>query len=156
MRHSNRGIKPLLQRIFFRHRKTRFAAETARGWSGFLPGRRQFRVKDLAEVTDNRDSRTLAASVAGSRNTQSLTTMARPTTPPTGREITFAVHEIIVSKTDMHGVITYANDVFLRIAGYTEEEVLGSRTISSATLTCPAASSPCSGTRSNPERKSLP
>ena len=51
--------------------------------------------------------------------------MARPTTLPTGREISFAEHEIIVSKTDMHGVITYANDVFLRVAGYREEEVLG-------------------------------
>jgi|GEM_PF-5030917 len=37
--------------------------------------------------------------------------MARPTVTPTGREITFAEHEIIVSKTDTAGVITYANDV---------------------------------------------
>lgn len=51
--------------------------------------------------------------------------MARPTTAPTGNEITFAEHEIIVSKTDPHGVITYANDVFLRVAGYTEQEVIG-------------------------------
>lgn len=51
--------------------------------------------------------------------------MARPTIVPTGREGTFAEHEIIVSKTDMHGVITYANDVFLRVAGYAEEDVLG-------------------------------
>jgi len=51
--------------------------------------------------------------------------MARPTITPTGREITFAEHEIIVSKTDTRGVITYANDVFLRVAGYTEEEVIG-------------------------------
>ena len=51
--------------------------------------------------------------------------MARPTTIPTGREITFAEHEIIVSKTDQRGVITYANEVFLRVAGYTEAEVLG-------------------------------
>ena len=51
--------------------------------------------------------------------------MARPTTLPTGREITFAEHEIIVSKTDARGVITYANDVFLRVAGYSEAEILG-------------------------------
>ena len=51
--------------------------------------------------------------------------MARPTIAPTGTEVTFAEHEIIVSKTDSRGVITYANDVFLRVAGYTEEEVLG-------------------------------
>jgi PAS domain S-box-containing protein len=51
--------------------------------------------------------------------------MSRPTVPPTGREITFADHELIVTKTDLTGVITYANEVFLRVAGYTEDEVLG-------------------------------
>jgi PAS domain S-box-containing protein len=48
---------------------------------------------------------------------------SRPT--PTGRERTFGDDEIIVSKTDSKGRITYANRVFLRVAGYTEEEVLG-------------------------------
>jgi len=50
--------------------------------------------------------------------------MAVPTVRPTGRE-QFARDEIIVSKTDRKGIITYANRVFLRVAGYTEEEVLG-------------------------------
>ena len=40
-------------------------------------------------------------------------------------ERTFGQDEIIVSKTDLKGRITYANQVFLRIAQYTEEEVLG-------------------------------
>lgn len=44
---------------------------------------------------------------------------------PSGRERTFGEEEIIVSKTDTNGRITYANDVFLRIAGYTETEVIG-------------------------------
>ncbi len=43
----------------------------------------------------------------------------------TGREVTFGTEEIIVSKTDKSGRITYANDVFLRVAGYREDEVLG-------------------------------
>ncbi|MGB0682184.1 MAG: PAS domain-containing protein [Magnetovibrionaceae bacterium] len=43
----------------------------------------------------------------------------------TGIERTFAPEEIIVSKTDLKGRVLYANDVFLRVAGYTEEEVLG-------------------------------
>lgn len=43
---------------------------------------------------------------------------------PTGREVTFGTDEIIVSKTDLNGRITYANDVFLRVAGYDEDEVL--------------------------------
>lgn len=42
-----------------------------------------------------------------------------------GVERTFDVDEIIVSKTDLKGRITYANRVFLKVAGYTEEEVLG-------------------------------
>lgn len=44
---------------------------------------------------------------------------------PTGNETTFGAEEIIVSKTDLNGRITYANDVFLRVAGYSEDEVLG-------------------------------
>lgn len=44
---------------------------------------------------------------------------------PTGRERTFSEHEIIVSKTDREGRITYANDVFLRISGYSEAETIG-------------------------------
>jgi PAS domain S-box-containing protein len=51
--------------------------------------------------------------------------MARPPHFLTGVERRFADHEIIVSKTDLRGIITYANDVFLRIAQYEEEEVLG-------------------------------
>ncbi len=48
----------------------------------------------------------------------------RPTTP-SGIERTFRDDEIIVSKTDTTGRITYANDVFLRVAGYKESEVVG-------------------------------
>lgn len=44
---------------------------------------------------------------------------------PTGKERFFEEDEIIVSKTDTKGRITYANDVFLRVAGYTENEVMG-------------------------------
>ena len=51
--------------------------------------------------------------------------MARPTAAPTGRERMFGEDEIIVSKTDLKGRITYANSVFLRVAGYAEEDVLG-------------------------------
>lgn len=43
----------------------------------------------------------------------------------TGHERTFEPSEIIVSKTDTKGRITYANQVFQRVAGYTEAELLG-------------------------------
>jgi PAS domain S-box-containing protein len=44
---------------------------------------------------------------------------------PTGRERTWGEEEIIVSKTDLKGIITYANLTFLEVSGYTEEELLG-------------------------------
>ena len=44
---------------------------------------------------------------------------------PTGVERTFHEDEIIVSKTDTTGKIMYANDVFLRVSGYEEHDVLG-------------------------------
>ncbi|MEM8813660.1 MAG: PAS domain-containing protein [Pseudomonadota bacterium] len=43
----------------------------------------------------------------------------------TGNECFFGDDELIVSKTDLKGRITYCNDVFLRIAGYSEKECLG-------------------------------
>ncbi|BCJ42584.1 chemotaxis protein [Actinoplanes ianthinogenes] len=44
---------------------------------------------------------------------------------PTGIERTFGDHEMIVTKTDPRGVITYANDVFLRVSALTEAEAVG-------------------------------
>ncbi len=51
--------------------------------------------------------------------------MARSNVKPTGRTVTFGDDELIVSKTDPRGVITYANDVFVRVSGYSEAELLG-------------------------------
>lgn len=44
---------------------------------------------------------------------------------PTGREIRFGEDEIIVSKTDLKGHITYANSVFVKASGFSEAELLG-------------------------------
>ena len=44
---------------------------------------------------------------------------------PSGRERFFDAEEIIVSKTDVNGRITYANDVFMRVSGFTEAELIG-------------------------------
>ena len=51
--------------------------------------------------------------------------MAAPSIVPTGREAFFAPEDIIVSKTDLRGVITYANGVFQRVSGYSEAELIG-------------------------------
>lgn len=50
--------------------------------------------------------------------------MAKSTTL-TGVERYFDDNEIIVSKTDTKGRLTYVNDVFLRLADYTEKDCLG-------------------------------
>ncbi|RZU49875.1 PAS domain S-box-containing protein [Krasilnikovia cinnamomea] len=44
---------------------------------------------------------------------------------PTGVERTFGDDEIIVTKTDPRGIITYANDVFLRVSALTENDAIG-------------------------------
>ncbi|GAB4520325.1 MAG: PAS domain-containing protein [Phycisphaerales bacterium] len=49
--------------------------------------------------------------------------MDRPT--PTGVERFFDEGELIVSKTDLQGKITYANNVFQRVSGYRECELIG-------------------------------
>lgn len=43
----------------------------------------------------------------------------------TGAERHLDQNDLIVSKTDLAGRITYANQTFLQIAGYTEQELLG-------------------------------
>ena len=43
----------------------------------------------------------------------------------TGVERFFGKDEVIVSKTDLKGKITYTNRVFINISGYTEAELLG-------------------------------
>jgi PAS domain S-box-containing protein len=44
---------------------------------------------------------------------------------PSGVERTIVEDELIVSKTDLKGLITYANDVFLRVSAYRENEIIG-------------------------------
>lgn len=43
----------------------------------------------------------------------------------TGRERTFPVRELIVTKTDAKGLITYVNPTFVNISGYQESESVG-------------------------------
>ncbi|GGK44011.1 PAS domain-containing protein [Salinarimonas ramus] len=44
---------------------------------------------------------------------------------PTQREVMFEKSDLIVSKTDLKGRITYANATFCDISGYSETEVIG-------------------------------
>lgn len=47
------------------------------------------------------------------------------TVKPTGQEVFFREDEVIVSKTDLKGRITYVNRVFMNVSGYQEPELLG-------------------------------
>ncbi len=51
--------------------------------------------------------------------------MAQHSITPVNEESVFGEDEIIVSKTDMKGILTYANDVFCRVAEMKTEEVIG-------------------------------
>ncbi len=44
---------------------------------------------------------------------------------PTRHEVFLGPEEVIVSKTDLTGRITYANRVFMRLADFSEDELLG-------------------------------
>jgi len=45
--------------------------------------------------------------------------------PVTENEIDYSSDSVIVSTTDLKGVITYANDDFIKISGFTKEELIG-------------------------------
>ncbi|MBR7777167.1 PAS domain-containing methyl-accepting chemotaxis protein [Undibacterium rugosum] len=49
----------------------------------------------------------------------------RTNLPVTNREYVLSDDQTIVSKTDLQGNITYINDDFVRVSGFTEEELLG-------------------------------
>ena len=45
---------------------------------------------------------------------------------PTGNEIKLSQDDMLVSKTDAQGIITYGNHNFIKISGYKESELIGS------------------------------
>ncbi|MBD2839117.1 methyl-accepting chemotaxis protein [Pseudomonas sp. JM0905a] len=49
----------------------------------------------------------------------------RQNLPVTQRERTFSADERLISTTDLHSKITYCNDAFVAISGFTREELLG-------------------------------
>ncbi|MGV8996381.1 MAG: PAS domain-containing protein [Parvibaculaceae bacterium] len=51
--------------------------------------------------------------------------MTKTSIKPTGVESPFNDDEIIVSKTDLKGHLTYVNDVFLRVSGYSVKDLIG-------------------------------
>lgn len=57
--------------------------------------------------------------------TQSKGRIGKGLVTPTGQEISLGDNDFIVSKTDRQGKITYANQVFIRMSGYAEKELLG-------------------------------
>ena len=45
--------------------------------------------------------------------------------PVTQREVAFPANTCLVSRTDLKGIITYANDAFVDISGFTRDELIG-------------------------------
>ena len=56
--------------------------------------------------------------------------------PVTNTEQSLFDGESIVSQTDIKGKITYVNPAFIRISGFSEEELMGAHTIWCAILIC--------------------
>ena len=46
--------------------------------------------------------------------------------PLSGRERSFPAEQHLISATDTRGIITYCNDEFAEISGFTREELVGS------------------------------
>lgn len=66
---------------------------------------------------------------------------------PTQHEVELGQGEIIVSKTDLTGRVTYVNRAFMRIANFSEGEVLGQQhNMVRHPPICPAVRSSCYGT----------
>lgn len=53
--------------------------------------------------------------------------MSKRQITPTAQEAVMDHHEIIVSKTDLKGRITYGNTTFLKYAGFAESELIGTQ-----------------------------
>lgn len=51
--------------------------------------------------------------------------MAKAAIVPTGRESPFGEEELLVSKTDLKGHITYVNDIFVRVSRYDRPALIG-------------------------------
>ncbi|NWF37106.1 PAS domain-containing protein [Mariprofundus sp. KV] len=45
--------------------------------------------------------------------------------PISNQEVTYEDDDLLISKTNTKGIITYCNEVFMRIAGFEESELLG-------------------------------
>ena len=81
--------------------------------------------------------------------------MATPV-KPSGRETFFSASEMILSKTDLKGRITYANGLFCKMAGYREAELIGQPHSIIRHPDMPRAFSACCGTPSKTAARSLP
>lgn len=72
--------------------------------------------------------------------------------PVTQRERLFPAHQSLISTTDLESRITFANEEFCQIAGFSLAELQGPPTIWCATPTCRARPSPICGAISGKAR----
>jgi methyl-accepting chemotaxis protein len=47
--------------------------------------------------------------------------------PVTNQEILMDQHALLISKTDLKGIITYANDEFIKVSGFTRDELINAK-----------------------------
>lgn len=78
-----------------------------------------------AAVSDVRTMRLGGASALDRQPTFNAAAASPPRSQPANAEVHFDRGDIIVSKTDAKGRITYANSVFCAVSGYTLPELIG-------------------------------
>lgn len=76
---------------------------------------------DKARSTQSSSAKTLDAWEL--KSVERFVNFSHPT--PIDKETSWDKSKIIVSKTDAYGVIEYANDVFIDVSGYEEQELMG-------------------------------
>ena len=67
--------------------------------------------------------------------------------PVTNQEIPFPPNQYLVSKTDLKGIITHANDAFVEISGFSRDELIGASHNWCAIRTCRPRPLPTCGAR---------
>lgn len=84
----------------------------------------------MHSIEENKTQQTIKTSIDSilasnqiKTSTQSSKASNRPT--PIDKEINLDPSKSIMSKTDAHGIIEYANDYFMEISGYEEYELMG-------------------------------
>ena len=100
------------------------------GHTQVTPSRRYTDLSPVDTHDENAVSRIKSDAQIGNRSTDAALatryTRADASTVLVDEEKVFLPNELIISRTDTRGTITYCNDIFAKMSGWTKEELMGS------------------------------